>query len=117
MTQVESSSNPLSPTEALALYEAFLQDLLPRFRTIEDFDMLVMLGGASLIEKDIFREQFFLKPSQLAPMPTEITDLGALMEHCFETSAQKGYHRMALIGSDVPQLSVKQVRKAFAYLK
>ncbi len=117
MTQAKSSLKPLSLEEALALYGAFLADLLPRFQAVPDFDMLVMLGGASAREKETFRKHFFLKPAQVAAMPIEITDLGELMEHCFAAEAQKGYRRMALIGSDVPQLSVGKIRQAFEYLE
>ncbi|MBF0276836.1 MAG: glycosyltransferase [SAR324 cluster bacterium] len=117
MTRACSSSHPLHPRDALELYVSFLKDLLPRFQSAKEFDMLVRLGGANDQESKEFREKYLLNSGQLETMPPGINDLGALMEHCFEASAQKGYKRTVLIGSDVPQLSKERVNNAFEFLK
>ncbi len=121
MTNSEYSPHPLSIEQASILYYFFLKDLLSRFQaavhdSTEDFDLLVMLGEATLEEKSQFEQQFALHPSQVELLPSDVKDLGKLMEQSFVHCAEKGYQKMALIGSDVPQLKVECIRQVFRYL-
>lgn len=117
MTNPQYSPFPLTSEATLALYEAFLKDLLPRFRNTNDFDLWVMLGGATAEEMVHFRNRFSLQKSQLAQMPETPTDLGTLMEHCFAQGFQTGYQRIVLMGSDAPQLSQVRIQEAFQSLE
>ena len=117
MTQDEHSSRPLSPRATFDLYNAFLADWIPRLKTEEVFDMRIMLGGAQRGEMEIFRQNYSLHPSQLKQMPGTPGDLGALMEHCIDQGFAEGYARIALIGSDAPQIPMLRIRRVFEYLK
>ena len=117
MSKREHSSRPLSPEATLALYRAFLADWIPRLKRGGGFDLRIMLGGASGEELEEFRQHFSLHPSQLKQMPETPGDLGALMEHCFEQSFREGYARIALIGSDAPQIPLARIRQVFEFLK
>ena len=115
MTQPEFSCRPLPPEKVLALYEAFLADLIPRFQNETNFDLLVRLGQAQPHEMAHFQQKFSLMESQLAAMPAA-QDLGVLMEECFAQGFQAGYQRIVLIGSDAPQLSKERLAQAFQAL-
>ena len=116
MTQHEHSTHPLSPHETLELYKAFLADWIPRLKTGAGFDLRIMLGGAQREEMESFRRRYSLHPSQLKQMPATPSDLGALMEHCFEQGFHEGYTGIALIGSDAPQIPMLRIRRVFEYL-
>ena len=117
MTQGEHSSIPLSPEATLALYNSFLADWIPRLIRAKDFDLQIRLGGAKGKEVESFRQCYSLHSSQLKEMPETLSNLGALMEHCFEQGFAEGYTRIALIGSDAPQIPMLRIRHVFEYLK
>ena len=117
MTQQEHSTHPLSPYETLELYKAFLADWIPRLKTEAGFDLWIMLGGAQREEMEAFRRRYSLHPSQLKQMPVTPSDLGALMERCFEQGFREGYTGIALIGSDAPQIPMLRIRRVFENLK
>ncbi|MBF0286380.1 MAG: DUF2064 domain-containing protein [SAR324 cluster bacterium] len=121
MTKSEFSPSPLNIEQASILYYSFLKDLILRFQTAVycaegNFDLLVMLGGALPEEKEPFEKQFSLNPQQVELLPFGVEDLGKLMEQSFRDCAQKGYKKMVLIGSDVPQLKMEQIHQAFVHL-
>lgn len=117
MTQPAFSNQPLSPEMVLTLYEAFLADLLPRFKDEKTFDLLVRLGGNQEQERVHFQERFALKEPQLEAMPPSFQDLGALMETCFAQGFQAGYQHIVLMGSDAPQLTKNRIAQAFQALE
>ena len=39
------------------------------------------------------------------------------MEHCIDQGFAEGYARIALIGSDAPQIPMLRIRRVFEYLK
>ncbi len=112
LTHPDHSPQPLTPEQALAVYQSFLNDLIPRFRAQNDFDFQILLGGASPAQQEVFRQQFGLSPNQVTPMPTDAHDLGEMMERCFDMQAQRGYQKIVLVGSDVPQLTVERIQQA-----
>lgn len=116
MTLPDFSSNPLSQQDTLSLYEAFLKDLIQRFCSVTQFDLLVRLGGTNPDELQHFQQRFSLKSSQIDRMPPEILDLGEMMENAFHHCFQKGYQRSVLIGSDIPQLTNERIQEAFDHL-
>jgi len=117
MTLPQFSPNPLSQQETLSLYNAFLNDLIKKFCVEGNFDLQIKLGGANLDEFQQFQQRFSLKSSQIDKMPPDILDLGEMMENAFNHCFQKGYKRIVLIGSDIPQLTTERIQEAFNHLK
>lgn len=116
MTKTEYSSTPITMEEATQLYEAFLSDLIHRFAKTEHFSYQVRLGLASDTMQQEFAERYQLQQHQIQQMPTDLSDLGELMEHCFRESHQAGFSKTVLIGSDIPHLSIEEVKQAFVAL-
>lgn len=115
MTYPDYSPSPLQAYQALELYRSFLKDVIPRFCHQSHFDCLIMLGGANDNDKQQFLKTFDLPDYQAEFMPDHTSDLGELMELCFEKSLQT-YQRAVIIGSDAPQLTVFQIQEAFESL-
>lgn len=116
MTKTEYSSIPIAVEEATELYEAFLSDLIHRFAHTNHFSYQVRLGLASSATQLEFAERYQLQHHQIKQMPTHLSDLGELMEHCFRESHQAGFSKTVLIGSDIPHLSIEEVKQAFVAL-
>ena len=94
LSNPQTSLITLSPTEACLLYKEFLRDLINRFCQCSDFDLVVRVGGATVEELEGFRQTYGLAPQQILAMPEHSSDLGALMERCFEEHAVQGYTRL-----------------------
>ena len=99
---------PLSYPEAADLYRCFLLDTIAKARTLSNVRLLLAYTPTS--SKDFF--------AALAPdatlMPQQGDDLGDRMAVCFTRSFALGYHRVLLIGSDLPTLPADYLQQAVA---
>ena len=55
--------------------------------------------------------------AQYQYLPQRGEDLGARMAHCFHEAFSKGFHRVVLIGSDLPDLPAEIIDEAFTSLE
>ena len=62
-------------------------------------------GDGSIWNPETFRQEVQAGP-----------DLGARMQHAFETAFARGYRRVVLIGSDLPDLTTADLQNAFSAL-
>jgi uncharacterized protein len=99
----------LGSERAAELYAAFVQDLASRFR---DAPFAVRWAIAPPLED--FAIRFGVAPEtcreQVGP------DLGARMLDTFVAMRREGFARCAIVGSDLPQLSLARLAEAFAAL-
>jgi rSAM/selenodomain-associated transferase 1 len=94
---------------AAALYEAFLRDLVLRFRGAP-----FAVRWAVAPPEDGFADRFGLPAS--ACFEQSGADLGARMHSAFREALAAGARRCVVIGSDMPQLRVEVVEEAFERL-
>lgn len=92
----------------LALYVSMLENTLNKLRSIPDVDTYIAYAPESAT--DYFRR--FGVGLILLPEG----DLGGRMFHSFREVFKAGYHRAALVGVDIPDLSSTIILKAFALL-
>lgn len=100
---------PLAYHEAAAFYEHALREVLDRVSTLSHCDLVICYAG----ERSWFAEQFpaFRLLSQGG------ADLGERMEQALAGLFDAGYRRAVLIGSDLPDLPLKEIHQAFALLQ
>ena len=99
---------PLSHREAAAFYEQALREVLERIMTLKECDLAICYAG----EQGWFADNFpaFRLLAQTGP------DLGARMEQSLGDLFAAGYQRVVLIGSDLPDLPLKEINQAFELL-
>ena len=101
---------PLSPTQAAALYECFLQDTLDLMRRVPNTRPVI----AYLPEE---ANSYF---TRLAPdfdcILQQGQDLGARLDNALTHYLQLGYRRVAIMNSDGPTLPVNYLTAAFKAL-
>ena len=100
-------SPPLSPDQAVALYECFLRDTLDLVRRVPSVKPVI----AYLPHE---AEAYF---AQLAPefdlIRQEGEDLGARLDHALTHYLRDGHERVAIMNSDGPTLPVDHLTAAF----
>ena len=102
---------PLTPEEASELYRRMLLDILTRTRALADVERLLFHSGGS--EAD----EYFRGTSPDLPLFPQIGgDLGERMAAAFETAFALGHERVAIIGSDSPDLPLDFIATAFTEL-
>jgi len=104
---------PLRPNEALALYEAILEDQLRFVRSLATEDRAV----------EICSDEAWTPRGPLAEASADLAaseqgpgDLGARMLRAFERSFRGGAARAVIVGADCPTLPASRVEEAFARL-
>lgn len=102
---------PLTVAEAATLYRCFLSDTIARMSTLADVDLVLAVTPAH--SAPWFRE---IWPALVHCIPQRGHSLGEREAHVFRDLLQQGYHRVVLIGSDIPTLPVTHVCDAFALL-
>lgn len=96
---------PLTPDEAATLHGSFVLDEIERSRdAIKDQSLRVhrYLGCAPSPDHAFFRVLEARQGVTLIPQIGD--DLGARMNHAFDTVFQQGYQRAIMVGTDLPDL-------------
>ncbi|MFZ3207928.1 MAG: TIGR04282 family arsenosugar biosynthesis glycosyltransferase [Geobacteraceae bacterium] len=102
---------PLTPEEAAELYRGMLLDILARTRALVGVERLLFHSGESEADK------YFRRTSPDLPIFPQIgSDLGERMTAAFETAFALGHKRVAIIGSDSPDLPLDFIAAAFTEL-
>jgi rSAM/selenodomain-associated transferase 1 len=103
-------SPPLTPEQASALYECFLQDTLDQMRKVDETQRLIAYLPQD--EKDYFR--------RLAPDFELILqnghDLGGRLDNALTDSLSNGYEHAVIMDSDSPTLPPAFLSQAFTNL-
>ncbi len=100
----------LTPSEAAQLYEAFLRDALLTYRRLSVDVRLYLappvpdtpLGGT---------------PDSVVVLEQEGEDLGTRMKRAFKETFERGYQRVAIVGTDHPTLPLSFLRQSFRALE
>ena len=109
---------PLTPDEAATLHGSFVLDMLERTTlAVATLQLplhryLACAPSSALVFFKIMEERQGVK---LIDQVGE--DLGARMQHAFETMFEKGYHRVCIVGTDVPSLPLDHYKQALALLE
>jgi rSAM/selenodomain-associated transferase 1 len=102
---------PLTPEQAAALYECFLQDTLELARQVPDVQPVVVYTPANA-------EAYF---TDLAPdfecTPQKGPDLGARLDNALTHYLSRGFQCVAAINSDGPTLPLAYLKQAFERLR
>lgn len=95
---------------ARALYKNFIHDMISRFER-EAFPLFICVHPENALAglKTLFGEH-------LHYLPQRGDDLGRRMENCLRDAFSRGFHRVILIGSDIPDLPGEIVTDAFRFL-
>ncbi len=103
---------PLSPEMAARLYRCFLLDVLDLVAGVPGVDPVVAYTPAEA------RSAFAaLTNGNFLLVPQEGSDLGARLENTFRTLFRQGYHRVAAVSTDSPDLPPEYLREAFRRLE
>lgn len=105
-------SPPLSPEEAAGLYRCMLLDILAKAATLAGVEKHVYY------EPDEAAAAFFAETAPtMARAPQEGNDLGERMANAFAELFAAGYGRVAIIGTDLPDLPMGYIEEAFRRLE
>jgi rSAM/selenodomain-associated transferase 1 len=101
----------LSIDEAAELSRALLVDQLEHLRAISTADLYLLFSPREAGE--MLRQ---LAPLSFELFPQTDGDLGARMEHAFETLFARGHKEIILIGGDLPPVPLAYFGQAFEFL-
>ncbi len=105
-------SPPLSPEQAAELYRCMLEDILAKTATLAGVDKRIFY------ETDEDAAAFFSGiAAGMSCAPQEGKDLGERMANAFGELIAEGYGRVAIIGTDLPDLPLAYVEEAFGLLE
>ncbi|HKO30833.1 MAG TPA: TIGR04282 family arsenosugar biosynthesis glycosyltransferase [Nitrospiraceae bacterium] len=109
---------PLTSDEAATLHGSFVLDMLERSKTaVTKLKLpldryLACLPSSTLVFFKIMEERQSVKLIDQVG-----NDLGARMQHAFETMFGKGYHRVFIVGTDVPSLPLDHYTQALTLVE
>jgi rSAM/selenodomain-associated transferase 1 len=101
----------ISPDDAVYLYKAMTKDIVTRFRDAFFCHVMIMCWPPDSIHE---MQRWLGGPYEF--IPQEGSDLGERMLHAFEGAFRNGYRKAAIIGSDIPTLTVDSVKETFSQL-
>ncbi len=101
---------PLTPQEAAELYRCMLLDILARTERLDRVERLLFY------EDEPGAASFFRTVTSSTPLSQRGDDLGERMAAAFATAFARGHERVAIIGTDSPDLPLAYIREAFARL-
>lgn len=99
----------LSGTECAELHTAFLRDIFITFEQLKD-DVAIYL---TYTPEDSLHILDPIIPPYIETFPQSGEDLGDKMRHAIETVLVKGYKKVILMGSDIPDIKAEDIRDAF----
>ena len=102
----------LSAEEAAAVAQALLLDQLAHLSALAEADLYLAYTPAA--ERALFQK---LAPPGFHLFPQAGGDLGARMQAIFTELWRRGHENIALIGGDLPPLSLNFFEQAFAWLE
>lgn len=102
---------PLTEHEAAGLYRAFLADIFARLQKLDGVDVVILYTPASAREN---MAKTFPQVSGLTSQEGKC--LGERLSNAFASLFASGYERVAIIGSDSPDLPLPYIREAFTTL-
>ncbi|MEO5953366.1 MAG: TIGR04282 family arsenosugar biosynthesis glycosyltransferase [Chloroflexia bacterium] len=107
---------PLTPRDAMMLYEAFLRDTIDMVSQASRLagDVTPAIAYAPEEARDYFRE---LAPDNFVLLPQVGSDLGERLCNLPYQAQRLGYDMFAMISSDSPTLRPDVPAKCFAYLR
>jgi hypothetical protein len=110
---------PLSTKDAALLYEAFLIDLFARLEQLKkDIDIHVFYASNGTNLSGSNSSPILTSISKLYPLtPQKDGDLGDRMQAVFTDLFARGYERVAIIGSDSPDIPLVNIQRAFITIK
>lgn len=102
---------PFSPEDAARLASAMAEDLIETHRKADDYDVIVCCAPPE--RYDDFRSWL---GEGVALERQEGEDLGARQHNALKSALDAGYRKVAVMGSDVPLVTVGDVKEAFGLL-
>lgn len=99
----------LSPKECAEIHRSFLRDIIETSSKVDgDTDIYLFYGdeGPVSVIEDIVGEKMTLLPQRGG-------DLGEKMRNIFADLFERGYEKVVLMGSDIPEVSSEDLEKAF----
>lgn len=93
---------------AAELARAMAEDMLDAFKWLDDTDLVVCFAP-----KERAEDMADWLGSDRIYWPQRGQDLGLRMKNAFSAAFRKGYERVALVGSDVPEANDNNVRPVF----
>ncbi|EPY2305597.1 TIGR04282 family arsenosugar biosynthesis glycosyltransferase [Clostridium sporogenes] len=103
----------LTGQQCSEIHKCFLKDVFNMCKSLkESMDIYVTYsdeGDFSIIEP--------LVPSFARAFPQEGKDIGQRMENAVDEVLRKGYEKVVLIGSDIPEIQIKDILMAFDILE
>ncbi len=114
-----------SAHEACLLYEAFLKDLFSRLSSLGSTDIFIYYAVSDGPETalnipdasvDKTGSLSNIVPDVFTLTPQKDGDLGGRMQGVFKELFSRGYARVALIGSDSPDIPLEYLRRTFTAL-
>lgn len=111
--RVKSRLSPfLSPQEAAALYDCMLRDVIARSAGLE-------IASRFLFYEDDEEAQGYFREidDELLLLPQEGAGLGERLSNAFDEAFRRGFRKVAVIGTDSPDLPVTFIREAFLQLE
>jgi len=101
----------LTGDECVGLHMAFLKDLITTFTELQDIDLFITYTP----EDSLFILENVI-PESIESFPQKGEDLGEKMFNAITQVLLKGYKKVVLIGSDIPDLSAKDIQVSFQIL-
>ncbi|WP_338471724.1 TIGR04282 family arsenosugar biosynthesis glycosyltransferase [Niallia sp. XMNu-256] len=102
----------LTGSECAQLHMAFLKDLFATFEDLKDIDLFM-----TYTPEDSFFIIENMIPDSMKHFPQQGEDLGEKMFNAINQVFQKGYKKVILIGSDIPDLSAEDIQTSFKVLE
>lgn len=110
---VKTRLSPLfSPEDAACLARAMAEDLIEKHRKADDYDVIVCCAPPE--RYDDVRSWL---GDGVALERQEGNDLGARQHNALKSAFEAGYRKAAVMGSDVPLVTIEDVTEAFGLLE
>ncbi|MBI3754600.1 MAG: TIGR04282 family arsenosugar biosynthesis glycosyltransferase, partial [Deltaproteobacteria bacterium] len=100
-----------TPKGAAGLYECFIQDIFSRISVLNGIDIIAAYTPQNLISR-----ARRLAPSRVIIIPQKGKDLGERLQNIFYQLFSIGYKKIAIIGTDSPDLPIEYIEKSFSLL-
>ena len=101
----------LTGDECAGLHMAFLKDLFTTFTELKDIDLFM-----TYTPEDSFTILEYMIPESIESFPQIGEDLGERMYNAINQVLGKGYKKVVLIGSDIPDLLARDIQTSFQLL-